>query len=119
MLANNEVSVGIAVSSKLSPDASIAMEGWINGFLGSRFYDGNELRHDSDGDHIFYWHTSWNFDQDELDVLTKYLERYFEEDDPRPYLCDMRITHEYYYVGEHVNKEKKVYPPTSSNPRRR
>lgn len=29
MLANNEVSVGIAVSSKLSPDASIAMEGWI------------------------------------------------------------------------------------------
>lgn len=52
MLANNEVSVGIAVSSKLSPDASIAMEGWINGFLGSRYFDGNELRHDSDGDHI-------------------------------------------------------------------
>lgn len=103
MLANNEVSVGIAVSSKLSPDASIAMEGWINGF-----FDGNELHHDSDDDHIFYWHTSWNFDQDELDVLTKYLERYFEKDDPRPYLCDMWITHEYYYVGEHINKEAKA-----------
>lgn len=31
MFQNNERLIGIAVSSKLSPDASIAMEGWIDG----------------------------------------------------------------------------------------
>lgn len=73
MFANNEISVGIAVSNRLSPDASIAMEGWINGFLWSRYFDGKELHHDSDGNHIFYWDTSYDFDQDDLDELTKYL----------------------------------------------
>lgn len=107
MLANNEISVGIAVSSKLSPDASIAMEGWINGFRWSRCFNESGLRHENDGNHIFYWDISWDFDQDELDGLTKYLERYFEEEDPRPYLCDIRMIREYYYVGEHINKEAK------------
>ena len=107
MFANNEISVGIAVSSKLSPDASIAMEGWINGRLWvlSQYSDGKGLCHDSDGDHIFYWHPSYDFNEYDLDGLTKYLERYFEKDDPRPYLCDMRMTQEYYYVGEHIDKE--------------
>lgn len=108
MFANNEISVGIAVSSKLSPDASIAMEGWINGFLWSRYFDGKGLHHDRDGNHIFYWDTSYDFDQDDLDELTKYLGRYFKENDPWPYLCDMRMTQEYYYVGEHINKEAKA-----------
>ena len=105
MFANNETFVGIAVSNKLSLGASIAMEGWINGFLWSRYFDGKGLHHDSDGNHIFYWDASYDFDQDDLDELTKYLGRYFKENDPWPYLCDMRMTQEYYYVGEHVNKE--------------
>ena len=109
MFRNNERPVGIAVSSKLSPDASIAMEGWINGRLWvlSQYSDGNGLRHDSDGDHIFYWHPSYDFNEYDLDGLTKYLERYFEEDDPRPYLCDMERTQQYYYVGEHIDVDRK------------
>ena len=107
MLANNVTFVGIAVISKLSPNASIAMEGWIKGFLWSRYFDGSRLRHNNDGNHIFYWDISYDFDQEDLDELTKYLERYFKENDPRPYLCDIRMTQEYYYIGEHINKEAK------------
>lgn len=108
MYPNNEKLIGIAVSNRLSPDASIAMEGWINGRLWSRYSGEKGLRHNSDSDHIFYWYPSYDFNQDDLDGLTKYLERYFEEDDPRPYLCDMQRTQEYYYVGEHINKEAKA-----------
>ena len=107
MFPNNERLVGIAVSSRLSPDASIAMEGWLNGMMRSVFGEDNKLRHDNDGDVMFYWSTLHDFTQKDLDGLTKYLERYFEEDDPRPYLCDMQRTQQYYYVGEHIGGDRK------------
>lgn len=107
MFPNNERLVGIAVSSKLSPDASIAMEGWLNGMMRSVFGEENKLRHDSSGDLILWWSTLHDFTQKDLDGLTTCLERYFEEDDPRPYLCDMQRTQEYYYVGEHIGSNRK------------
>ena len=107
MFPNNERLVGIAVSSRLSPDASIAMEGWLNGMMRSVFGEENKFRHDNDGDVMFYWSPLHDFTHKDLDGLTKYLERYFEEDDPRPYLCDMQRTQQYYYVGEHIGGNRK------------
>ena len=95
MFPNSEQLIGIAVSNGLSPDASIAMEGWLHG-----------LRSDHVDNVIFYWDRTHNFTKEELDALKAYLERFFEEDDPIPYLCDMVRSSAYLYEGSH--KEAKA-----------
>lgn len=107
MFPNNERLIGIAVSSRLSPDASIAMDGWLNGMMRSVFGEDNKLRHDNDRDVMFYWSPLHDFTQKDLDGLTNCLERYFEKDDPKPYLCDMERSRQYYYVGEHIGGDRK------------
>ena len=107
MVPNAEKLVGIAVNINLSADASIAMDGWLNGMMRSVFGKDNKLRHDNDRDVMFYWSPLHDFTLLDLDGLTEYLERYFEEDDPRPYLCDMQRTQQYYYVGEHIGGDRK------------
>ena len=107
MFPNNERLVGIAVNINLSADASIAMEEWLNGMMRSVFGEEYKLRHDNDRDVMFYWSPLHDFTQKDLDGLTKCLERYFEEDDPKPYLCDMQRSQQYYYVGEHIVGNRK------------
>ena len=102
MFPDNETLVGIAVSTRLSPDASIAMDGWINGRRWSSYApEQMTLKHDSTEDVIFYWDRAHKFTKEELDALNLYLERYFEDGDPRPYLCDMTRSKAYLYTGEH------------------
>lgn len=106
MFPNNEKLIGIAVSSKLSPDASIAMDGWLHGLRWSLY---NKEQSAFGSDHvdnvIFYWDQTHNFTKEELDALKAYLERFFELNDPRPYLCDMVRSSVYLYEGAH--KEAK------------
>ena len=99
MFPNNERLVGIAVSSRLSPDASIAMEGWLHGRRWSEYNEGSTLRSDHVDNVIFYWDRMHNFTKKELDGLNLYLERFFELDDPKPYLCDMVRSSAYLYAG--------------------
>lgn len=66
---NNERLIGIAVSSKLSPDASIAMEGWLHGRRWSVYNEESTLRSDHVDNVIFYWDRARNFTKEELDAL--------------------------------------------------
>ena len=102
MIPNPEKLVGIAVSAKLSPDASLAMHGWISGRRWS-VYDKERttLLFDSTPKVMFYWDPNHNFTKKELDALNLYLERYFEANDPKPYLCDMVRSKTYFYTGAH------------------
>ena len=102
MSLNKERLIGIAVSCELSPDASIAMEGWLSGRRWS-VYDPERttLRFDSSPKVMFYWDPNHSFTKQELDSLNLYLERYFEKDDPKPYLCDMVRSSAYLYAGSH------------------
>lgn len=102
MIPNAEKLVGIAVEEKLSPDASLAMHGWLSGQRWS-VYDPERttLQFDSFAKITFYWDPNHNFTKQELDALNLYLERYFEEDDPKPYLCDLVRSKAYFYTGEH------------------
>lgn len=102
MFPNNERLVGIAVNSKLSPDASIAMEGWLHGRRWSTYdMERTTLRSDKIDDVIFYWDRTHNFTKEELNALKLYLERFEEPDDPKPYLCDMARSSAYLYTGVH------------------
>lgn len=107
MFPNSEQLIGIAVSNGLSPDASIAMEGWLHGLRWSACdKERSTLRSDHVDNVIFYWDRTHNFTKKELDALKAYLERFFEEDDPIPYLCDMVRSFAYLYEGSH--KEAKA-----------
>lgn len=107
MFPNSEQLIGIAVSNGLSPDASIAMEGWLHGLRWSACdKERSTLRSDHVANVIFYWDRTHNFTKKELDALKAYLERFFEEDDPIPYLCDMVRSSAYLYAGSH--KEAKA-----------
>lgn len=102
MFPNNERLIGIAVSCRLSPDASIAMEGWLHGLRWSAYNkEQSTLRSDHVDNVIFYWDRMHNFTKEELDALKLYLERFFEPDDPKPYLCDMVRSFAYLYAGSH------------------
>ena len=101
---NNERLIGIAVSSKLSPDALMVMEGWLHGRRWSVYNEESTLRSDHVDNVIFYWDRARNFTKVELDALNLYLERFFELDDPKPYLCDMVRSSEYLYAGSHKEK---------------
>lgn len=102
MFPNSEQLIGIAVSNGLSPDASIAMEGWLHGLRWSACdKERSTLRSDHVDNVIFYWDRTHNFTKKELDALKAYLERFFEEDDPIPYLCDMVRSSAYLYEGSH------------------
>ena len=102
MIPNPEKLVGIAVNAKLSPDASLVMHGWLNGRRWS-VHDPKRttLQFDSSPKAMFYWDPNHNFTKEELNALNRYLEPYFEKDDPKPYLCDMVRSKAYFYTGKH------------------
>lgn len=107
MYRNEEKLVGIAVRSELSADASIAMMSWLYGRRWSSYdRDATTLKYDYTSDVIFYWDRTHNFTKDELDALNLYLERYFEHDDPKPYLCDMARSSAYLYTGAHKDESR-------------
>lgn len=107
MFPNSEKLIGIAVSGKLSPNASIAMDGWLHGLRWSACdKERSTLRSDYVGNVVFYWDQTHNFTKEELDALKVYLERFFELGDPKPYLCDMVWSSAYLYMGSH--KEEKA-----------
>lgn len=105
---SNEHLVGIAVDLTLSADASVAMDAWLNGFITTMFDNpkdvANRLMHFTEGNLLIYYAKGRNFDQGILDCLTLYLERYFEDDDPRPFMCDLQRSTSYFYVKEYVQE---------------
>lgn len=102
--------VGIAVDMTLSADASIAMDAWLNGFDTLAFDKpkdlANRMMHFDENGLMIYYSKAGNLTQNNLDCLTLYLERYFEDDDPRPFLCDLQRSTSYFYVKEHLQEEK-------------
>ena len=92
-----EVIAGIAVLESLSADASLAMDGWIRGYLYpngvcKKLQNGYLCYYPEEDDDIISFST--------IAALNDYLSDYLEPDDPRPFRAEFRRSEEYTYVGE-------------------
>lgn len=92
-----EVIAGIAVLESLSADASLAMDGWIRGYL----YPNGVCKKLQNGYLCYYPEEA----DDAIGVgttnaLNNYLLNYVEPDDPKPFLAKFKRSEEYGYVGE-------------------
>lgn len=92
-----EVIAGIAVPESLSADASLAMDGWIHGYLHP-----DRLCKKLQNGYLCYYPEKAD---DAIGVtmiaaLNNYLLNYLEPDDPKPFLAKFKRSEEYGYVGE-------------------
>lgn len=93
----SEVIAGIAVSQTLSADASLAMDGWIRGYLYpngvcKKLQNGYLCYYPEEADDVIAFGT--------IAALNNYLRNYVEPDDPKPFLAKFKRSEEYAYVGE-------------------
>lgn len=92
-----EVIAGIAVSETLSADASLAMDGWIRGYL----YPNGVCKKLMNGYLCYYpEEPDDSIEVSTIAALNNYLLNYFEPDDPKPFRAEFRRSEEYTYVGE-------------------
>ena len=101
-----EVITGIAVLESLSADASLAMDGWIRGYLYpngvcKKLMNGYLCYYPENGYLCYYPEEA----DDSIGVgtiaaLNNYLLNYLEPDDPKPFLAKFKRSEEYAYVGE-------------------
>ena len=102
--------VGIAIDASLNVHASVALEGWmtgwVNGYHFSERADQTSLWQFAVKDRIIYFDPEHDFTQKDLDGLNAFLEKYIDDDDPKPYLCDLKRSDEYLYVGMHMDYEE-------------
>ena len=92
-----EVIAGIAVSQTLSADASLAMDGWIRGYL----YPDGVCKKLQNGYLCYYpEEADDSISVSTIAALNNYLLNYLEPDDPRPFRAEFRRSEEYTYVGE-------------------
>ena len=96
-MSKPEVIAGIAVSQTLSADTSLAMDGWIRGYL----YPNGVCKKLMNGYLCYYpEEADDSISVSTIAALNNYLLNYFEDDDPRPFLAKFKRSEEYTYVGE-------------------
>lgn len=92
-----EVIAGIAVSETLSADASLAMDGWIRGYL----YPNGVCKKLMNGYLCYYpEEADDSIGVSTIAALNNYLLNYLEPDDPKPFRAKFKRSEEYTYVGE-------------------
>ena len=92
-----EIITGIAVLESLSADASLAMDGWIRGYL----YPNGVCKKLQNGYLCYYPEEADDaIEVSTINALDKYLLNYVEPDDPKPFLAKFKRSEEYAYVGE-------------------
>ena len=92
-----EIITGIAVLESLSADASLAMDGWIRGYL----YPNGVCTKLQNGYLCYYPEEADDaIEVGTINALDKYLLNYVEPDDPKPFLAKFKRSEEYAYVGE-------------------
>ena len=92
-----EVIEGIAVLESLSADASLAMDGWIRGYL----YPDRVCKK-LQNEYLCYYPEEADdaIGVSTVTALNNYLRNYVEPDDPKPFLAKFERSEEYAYVGE-------------------
>ena len=102
--------VGIAVDASLNVHASVALEGWMNGWVNGYHFseraDRTSLWQFAIKGRIVYFDPEHDFTRKDLDGLNAFLEKYINDDDPKPYLCDLKRSDRYLYVGMHMDYEE-------------
>lgn len=92
-----EVIAGIAVLESLSADASLAMDGWIRGYL----YPNGVCKKLMNGYLCYYpEEADDSIGVSTIAALNNYLLNYLESDDPKPFRAKFKRSEEYGYVGE-------------------
>ena len=92
-----EVITGIAVLESLSADASLAMDGWIRGYL----YPNGVCKKLQNGYLCYYpEEADDSIRVSTIAALNDYLRNYVEPDDPKPFRAEFERSEEYAYVGE-------------------
>ena len=102
--------VGVAIDESLNAHASVALEGWMHGWMRGYHFsacaDQTPLRQFALKGRIVYFDPEHDFTQKALDGLNAFLKKYVDKDDPKPYLCDLERSDKYLYVGMHMDYEE-------------